>query len=156
MTESSNESPVPDRSQDPPSHADEMPAMDSGPIAAGDTPVEEVVPTASLADEESNPENAEVVAQVAKPNQVAYVRKKFETPDIPIQFQNLAAKGGAITSLVLGVFSLIGIFFSQLSLFNACLGIAFGFWGLTSNDQWISQIGIGTCLVTVVLAMVWS
>ena len=81
-----------------------------------------------------------------------FARRLLEQPDIPPQFQNLAAKGGAVAALVLGVMAIIGIFFSQLSLFNATIGLVFGIWGLTSNAQWISQVGIGLCLITFALA----
>lgn len=102
-------------------------------------------------------ESEVMVAELADPSEppidaATYARKPAEPPSVPAQFQNLSAKGGAVASLVLGLMAIIGISFSSLSLLNALLGLTLGLWGLTSNSPWISQIGIGLSLITVVLA----
>ena len=65
---------------------------------------------------------------------------------------NLAARGGAVASVVLGVLSIIGSQVTSFSVINALLGLMLGFWGMYSNVRWpllgpiLCLIGILACL----------
>ena len=64
---------------------------------------------------------------------------------LPPQFQNVAAKGGAVGALVLGCLAVFGAFFTQWSLFNAVVGLMLGLWGLSSNMSRTAIVGIVLC-----------
>mgnify|MGYP001823220394 CR=1 FL=1 len=127
----------------------ESPQPNNDETADLDVPVADVANApASPADEGESMEE-EIVADLVEQHEVVEVvaeppKKRweyYEAPPIPKQFQNMAADGGAVTALVLGVFALVGAFFSDLSAFNGILGLAFGGWGLTSNKRRTSIIG---------------
>ncbi len=70
---------------------------------------------------------------------------------LPPQFQNVAAKGGAIAALVLGCLSVFGAFVTQWSLFNAVVGLGLGLWGLRSNFVRTAIIGMVLCVIGLLL-----
>lgn len=76
-------------------------------------------------------------------------------PPIPQQFQNLAANGGAVTALALGGFAMVGAFFSDISAFNALMGLCFGAWGANSNLKRTNAIGLTFCVVALIIC-VWN
>lgn len=65
----------------------------------------------------------------------------------------MAANGGAVAALALGIWSILGSFFSSLSIINSALGIALGLWGLTSRKKYIATTGILLCLLGVMACM---
>lgn len=68
-------------------------------------------------------------------------------PPIPEDLDNVAAVGGAVSSLVLGIWSIIGSFITTLSVINAFLGLLLGVWGFSSSKRWMAKIGTLLCLV---------
>ena len=95
---------------------------------------------------------AEVVSasssQNSETNQIVHT-----VPPIPKQFQNLAANGGAVTALALGAFAMIGACFSDISAFNALLGLCFGAWGARSNLKRLNAIGMTFCIVALLICL---
>lgn len=73
-------------------------------------------------------------------------------PPIPEDMDNVAAVGGAVSSLVLGIWSIVGSFVTSLSVINAVLGLILGAWGLSSNKHRIAGIGICLCLAGIVFS----
>ena len=67
---------------------------------------------------------------------------------------NLAARGGAVASVVLGAWSILGAMITSYSVVNALLGLALGSWGMSSNIRWawlgiaLSLAGIVFCAIT--------
>jgi len=66
---------------------------------------------------------------------------------------NLAARGGAIASIVLGAWSIVGAAITGYSFINALLGLVLGFWGMTSDVRWpwlgliLSLVGLFACVI---------
>ena len=67
---------------------------------------------------------------------------------------NMAAKGGAYGSLVLGIWASLGSLLTPWSAINGVLGLLLGVWGLTSHHQKISWIGIILSLLGIVLSFI--
>lgn len=68
--------------------------------------------------------------------------------DIP----NVAAIGGAMASVLLGVLSMAGAWLTPWSMVNAIMGIAFGVWGFASPRKGLALAGILTSL----LGILWN
>lgn len=72
---------------------------------------------------------------------------------VELRQPNLAATGGAIASVVLGAWSIIGATVTAYSVINAFLGLALGCWGVSSGVRWpwlgiaLSIVGIVSCAV---------
>ncbi|MEL7496023.1 MAG: hypothetical protein AAFN77_00330 [Planctomycetota bacterium] len=121
----------------------------------------ELVETAAtpMAEVVEDSEQLAPVATIVEPNAAprkASAKTTFRAsvpPPVPAQFQNMAAKGGAVTALILGFMAIVGAFFSPLSAFNGVLGLVFGIWGLTSNLKVISQVGLLLSLVSIVISV---
>ncbi len=62
---------------------------------------------------------------------------------------SLAANGGAVAAVVLGVWSILGSLFTSLSVINSLLGIMLGAWGLSSRKKVLAVFGIGLCVLGV-------
>lgn len=81
----------------------------------------------------------------------APVNAEVDSPQV-----NLAARGGAVASVVLGAWSIIGATVTSYSIINAFLGLALGCWGMSSNVRWpwlgiaLSIAGIVFCAVAAV------
>lgn len=109
--------------------------------------------------ENDSPESAEPieVARYADPNE-AIPTATEASPDIshelPPQFQNVSAKGGAVAAIVLGCLAIFGAFVTQWSLFNAIVGLVLGLWGLRSNLTRTAMLGICFCVIGIVLCAV--
>jgi len=69
-------------------------------------------------------------------------------------FENLAAKGGAVGALVLGIWCFAGSFITNWSMINGLIGLMMGFWGLTSKNKKMAWIGIALCLAGMFLSLV--
>ncbi len=78
----------------------------------------------------------------------------YAPPALAHNFENLAAKGGAVGALVLGVWCFAGSFVTNWSIINGLLGLAMGFWGLTSKHKKMAWIGIALCLIGMFLSLV--
>ena len=66
----------------------------------------------------------------------------------PSPMANLAAKGGSVGALVLGVLSFAGSFITSYAILNSFMGLALGLWGLRSNHKRMALIGLGLCLLS--------
>ena len=112
------------------------------PIDA-DEPLETVEPieVAELAEEVEVARYAETDKATPEPQKY----EPFISHQLPPQFQNVAAKGGAVGALVLGCLAVFGAFITQWSLFNAVVGLALGLWGLSSNMPRTAILGIVLC-----------
>ena len=82
------------------------------------------------------------------------VTEIFSNPlPMPANFQNLAAVGGSVGALLLGLWSIIGAILTPLAMINAIIGILMGFWGLTSTRKKMAIVGITLCLVGLSLSL---
>ena len=75
---------------------------------------------------------------IAKPAAVAIQ----EPAPLPPELQNLAANGGAVGAVVLGVWSILGSLLTPYSLINGLLGLLMGLWGLSSRRRLLAVVGI--------------
>jgi hypothetical protein len=78
----------------------------------------------------------------------------FQPPPIPQNMENVAAVGGAVGAMVLGVWSIIGSLITPWSVVNSLLGFLLGMWGTTSRHRRWSIIGIVLCLIGLFLSAV--
>lgn len=75
-------------------------------------------------------------------------------PQVDRNLENIAANGGAVGALVLGIWSLIGSFITNWSMINGVLGLLLGVWGLTSRRKRLAWTGILLCVVSILLSMI--
>jgi hypothetical protein len=68
--------------------------------------------------------------------------------------ENMSANGGAIGSLVLGVWCVIGSFITNWSIINGLLGLLMGLWGLTSRKKRTAWIGIALCVLGILMSLI--
>ncbi len=79
------------------------------------------------------------------------------TPVQPqVERENVAASGGAVASVVLGIWAIVGSFLTSWSVINAILGLFLGTWGLSSPKRrlslfgmFLSSVGVLFCVVVV-------
>lgn len=72
----------------------------------------------------------------------------YEPPPPPPMYpRNVAAVGGAIGALVLGILSLIGCFFTNAALITGILGLVMGVWGLYSTRRGVAVAGLLVCFL---------
>lgn len=93
-------------------------------------------------------------ATVADSVQVESVKAEAKlavVDELPPQFQNIAAKGGAVAAVTLGLLTLFGAFVTQWSIFNAVVGIVLGIWGLKSPLKRTAWLGLSLCVAGLVL-----
>ena len=82
------------------------------------------------------------------------VTEIFNNPiPLPVNFQNLAAVGGSVGALVLGIWSIVGAALTPFSMINAILGILMGFWGLSSTKKTMATVGLALCIVGLALSL---
>jgi len=82
------------------------------------------------------------------------VTEIFNNPiPLPVSFQNLAAVGGSVGALVLGIWSIVGAALTPYSMINAILGILMGFWGLSSTKKTMATVGLALCVVGLALSL---
>ena len=74
-------------------------------------------------------------------------RPGIAAPPAAIELEGIAANGGAVGALVLGIWSILGSLLTFWSLINGILGLALGIWGLRSKRPRMAWIGIFLCLV---------
>ncbi len=72
----------------------------------------------------------------------------------PSPMENLAATGGAVGAIVLGVLAFVGSFISSYAILNSFLGLAMGLWGLRSNHRRMASIGMLLCLISAFFCVV--
>lgn len=118
---------------------------------------EKVVADGDFVQAESLPNAVPVPAQpssvVYDPTVLVPSKPSGEKPP-PSAFENLAAKGGAIGAMVLGVLSFVGSFITSYAILNSFLGILLGLWGLRSNHQKMAMLGMLICLISAFFCVV--
>ena len=72
---------------------------------------------------------------------------------MPVAFQNLAAVGGAVGALVLGIWSIVGALLTPYSGINAVIGLLMGLWGLSSRKRWMAVVGIIASLAGLMMSV---
>lgn len=60
---------------------------------------------------------------------------------------SIAANGGSIASVVLGVWAIVGSLFTSISMVNSGMGVVLGIWGLSSRKKGLAVLGIVLCTV---------
>lgn len=98
---------------------------------------------ATMVGSEGRSEAIEVTQVFAKPR------------EMPPNIQNLAAVGGAVGALLLGIWSIVGATISPYASINAAVGILMGFWGISSPRKKMAIIGMVLCLIGLGLS-VWE
>ena len=73
---------------------------------------------------------------------------------LPGNLENLSAIGGAVGSLVLGLWCVAGSFITNWSIINGLIGLVMGFWGLTSRKKRTAWIGIALCIAGIFLSLI--
>ncbi len=71
---------------------------------------------------------------------------------VSAEIPNVAAIGGAMASVFLGILSIVGALLTPWSLVNAGMGIAFGLWGFASPRKGLAMAGILASL----LGIAWN
>ncbi len=69
--------------------------------------------------------------------------------NLPPILQNISAVGGAVGSLVLGTWAILGSLLTPYSGINGLIGLGLGFWGLSSRKRLLAIIGIVLSLLAV-------
>lgn len=111
----------------------------------------EPIEVAEVVEEAEVVEASEAVARYAESTEAAKDFQPLVSHQLPPQFQNVAAKGGAVGALVLGCLAVFGAFVTQWSLFNAIVGLMLGMWGLSSNISRTAIVGIVLCGIGLIL-----
>ena len=86
---------------------------------------------------------------------VAY-RPKLSSADAPpvaVDLEGIAANGGSVGALVLGIWSILGSFLTYWSMINGILGLMLGVWGLASRKPRLAWIGILLSVVGCFMSM---
>ena len=110
---------------------------------------EEIV-LAELADVSSN-ENEVVVAELDRPTSDNFIPAPAPTG---FKTEDMTARGAAIASVVLGILSIAGAFFSSYSTINGFLGILMWYFGfLKTSDKNSPYLGLGLCLIGLSLSI---
>ena len=90
------------------------------------------------------------------PSEIIEATAVFAKPrEMPASFQNLAAVGGAVGALLLGIWSIFAATISPYAGITAMVGILMGCWGITSLRKKMAIIGIVLCLIGLGLS-VWE
>jgi hypothetical protein len=75
-------------------------------------------------------------------------------PPMAGNLENMSANGGAIGSLVLGLWCVAGSFITNWSIINGVIGLLMGFWGLTSRKKKTAWVGIALCVFGIFLSLI--
>ncbi len=139
---------------------DDQPELTAKPKeeAEPDRPTESLVDdgTAALSGIESNTnqnnrsQEPPIIAALATPETETTapleVIEVFSQPrDMPADFQNLAAVGGSVGAVILGIWSIVGSIITPFSSINGLVGILMGIWGLQSSRKKMAITGIVLC-----------
>lgn len=81
-------------------------------------------------------------------------KKEFDASRIRFNVNDsLAANGGAVGAVVLGIWSILGAMFSSISIVNAIMGMVLGLWGLTSPRKSLAILGLALCAMGIAACM---
>lgn len=76
-------------------------------------------------------------------------------PEWSLPRANFAATGGAVTAVALGLWACLTGWLTDLTILNALLGLAMGFWGLKSPRKRLALFGIGLNLLAILFSLIW-
>lgn len=103
---------------------------------------------------EENPPSDDSEAPVT-----AELLEEFETfvPNPPPLYasENLAATGGAVGALVLGIWSVVSGFVSDWNIVNSGLAVGLGLWGMRSPRPMLALAGISLAALGTIVGRVW-
>lgn len=74
-------------------------------------------------------------------------------PIVADGMENFAAVGGSVAAVIVGSWGLLALTFTSWSFFNGLIGLPLGIWGLASANRKLAVLGIGLCLLTMLLAL---
>ncbi len=115
---------------------------------------------AELVIEASNSDVPFAVTEVAAVPAVAYNPSILIAPKAtaarlpPSPMTHLAAKGGAVGAMVLGVLAFVGSFITSYAILNSIMGLALGLWGLKSDHRRTAMLGMALCLIAAFFCVV--
>ena len=95
-----------------------------------------------------------VVAPGGIPPRTTSKYANLTPPSVAEELDGIAATGGAVGALVLGIWSILGSLLTYWSIINGVLGLVLGIWGLTSKHPRIAWIGILLCMIGCFLSMI--
>jgi hypothetical protein len=129
----------------------EVPQDENPPSSSMDaSESDEEIVLAELADVSSN-ENEVVVAELDRPTSDNFIPAPAPTG---FKTEDMTARGAAIASVVLGILSIAGAFFSPYSAINGSLGIFMWFVGFSkTRSKNHSYLGLGLCLSGLLLSI---
>lgn len=125
---------------------------DPAPDQANTEPVEAIAVETTDGDDQdddSSPIMAEAVVESA-PGDLAWKTPVPNTGNL----ENLPAKGGAIGSLVLGIWCVLGAFVTNWSIINGLIGLLMGLWGMASRKQKTALLGILLCVLGIFMSLI--
>lgn len=82
------------------------------------------------------------------------LKPSISTAPIAADLGGIAANGGAVGAVVLGIWSILGSLLTYWSIINGILGLVLGVWGLTSKRPRTAWIGIFLSLIGTVLSTI--
>ena len=89
-------------------------------------------------------------AQIAKSS----LRKFSDLPPLADEFRSIAANGGAVTCLILGLIAFVGVWFTPWSAVNGVLAIPFAAWSVRSKMKLAGTIGICLAGIAMLIAFI--
>ncbi len=91
---------------------------------------------------------------VREDNSFDHARPLLAPPPIVADgMENFAAVGGSVAAVIIGSWGLLALTFTSWSFFNGLIGLPLGIWGLASANRKLAVLGIGLCLLTMLLAL---
>ncbi len=143
---------------------EDQPGSESPPNKVADSPATAPLAGSEIADVDAAGQDSyqlsplearqEKSGESPLPPPIVYIRAAasltkpiYPTPPVAIELEGIAANGGAVGALVLGIWSILGSLLTYWSLINGILGLALGIWGLRSKRPRMAWIGIVLCLV---------
>lgn len=82
------------------------------------------------------------------------VKPGIPTPTVAAELDGIAANGGAVGAVILGIWAILGSLLTYWSMINGILGLALGIWGLRSKRSRMAWIGIILSLIGALMSMV--
>ena len=73
--------------------------------------------------------------------------------DLSHELHNMAAQGGAVGAVVLGIWAIVSSLITYFAFVNAILAIILGVYGLQSRSRVLAGIGIAMGVIAILLSM---
>lgn len=72
-------------------------------------------------------------------------------PPVASEFEGIAANGGAVAAVALGVWTIFGSMLTHWAAINGIMGFVLGIWGLSSKRPRLAWLGIILCIIGVLM-----